>query len=66
MSLFDVRDDPNFDPKVCVNCGGVIGCEFCPGGWTAPRPLVISPLPPVLTPLRFRDPGDENDHPDAA
>lgn len=35
QALIDVRNDPAFDSKVCINCGGLIGCEYCPAVRTA-------------------------------
>ncbi|MBA2726511.1 MAG: hypothetical protein H0U53_11015 [Actinobacteria bacterium] len=65
----DIRNDPRWDSRICVNCGGIIGCEFCPRiDWTPPRKLTL--VPPIrqlrIVPIIDRDAGDENDHPDAA
>ncbi len=57
----DIRNDPRWDSKICVNCGGIIGCEYCP------KLLLVRPLRKLsLVPITDADPGDENDFPNAA
>lgn len=50
----DIRTDPRFDPTVCVSCGGLFGCEHCPGGWRPSAEEEADELDPSLPNLERR------------